>query len=204
MFSIVTGSFLISLLHALIPNHWLPILAIGRRENWSLPETTRVTLIAGFAHVFSTVVVGLILAVIGNELSAHLEHFTRFIGPSLLILMGFYFIRQHYRHHHFHLEEGIASGRSKKAIILALVMAMSLSPCMEIEGYFLLAGNLGWYYFGLIALMYAIITLVGMAIWIRIVYKGLIKLNWHRLEHNAGIITGVILIATGIVSFFIY
>jgi len=52
-------------------------------------------------------------------------------------------------------------------------------------------------------LMYSIITIAGMLIWIRIVYKGLLKLNWHKWEHNAGIITGLVLIITGIVSFFI-
>ena len=40
MTSIIIGSFLISLLHAVIPNHWLPVLAIGRKEGWDLKETT--------------------------------------------------------------------------------------------------------------------------------------------------------------------
>ena len=33
MFSIITGSIILSLLHATIPNHWLPVIAIGRKEN---------------------------------------------------------------------------------------------------------------------------------------------------------------------------
>ena len=86
---------------------------------------------------------------------------------------------------------------------MALVIAMFLSPCMEIEAYFLLAGAKEWYVMAGIAGMYAIITLAGMLIWIRIVYKGLLKLNWHKWEHNAGIITGLVLIVTGIISFFI-
>ncbi len=55
---------------------------------------------------------------------------------------------------------------------MALVVAMFLSPCMEIEAYFLLAGSKGWYMLALIATMYSIITITGMLIWIRIVYKG--------------------------------
>ena len=64
MTSLLIGSLLISLLHAVIPNHWLPVLAIGRKEGWSLAETTRITFIAGMAHVLSTVIIGVLLDII--------------------------------------------------------------------------------------------------------------------------------------------
>ncbi len=203
MYTILAGSILISLLHAVIPNHWLPVLAIGKKEGWSLAETTRITFLAGMAHVVSTVIIGLLLGLIGDELTDHIEHFTHIVGPSILILMGLYFVRQHYKHHHFHLQNEEIEKKSKRSIILALVIAMFLSPCMEIEAYFLLAGAKGWYVLAAIAAMYSVITIAGMLLWIRIVYKGLLKLNWHKWEHNAGIITGLVLIITGIISFFI-
>lgn len=203
MVSIITGSIIISLLHALIPNHWLPVLAIGKKEGWSLAETSRITFVAGLSHVISTIVVGVLLGLIGAELANHLEQFTQIIAPSLLILLGLYFIRQHYRHHHFKVEKENLEKRTKASIITALVIAMFLSPCMEIEAYFLLAGTKGWYMMALIATMYSVITITGMLIWVSIVYKGLLKLNWHKWEHNAGIITGLTLVVTGIISFFI-
>ena len=203
MYSIIIGTLLISFLHAVIPNHWLPVLAIGRKEGWTLAETSRVTFIAGMSHIVSTVIIGLLLGLIGKELTEHIEHFTRIIAPCILILMGLYFIRQHYTHHHFHLQPELIKRKTKKAIILSLVLAMFLSPCMEIEAYFLLAGSKGWYVMAGIALMYSVISIAGMLIWVRIVYKGLLKLNWHKWEHNAGIITGLVLISTGIISFFI-
>lgn len=204
MISILTGSLIISLLHALIPNHWLPLLVIGRKEGWSLGETSRITFIAGLSHVISTVLLGVILGWIGEGLAERLNSFTHVIAPSILILMGLYFIWQHYRHHHFHLKQGNLEKKTKRSIIMALILAMFLSPCMEIEGYFLLAGTHGWYAMALIAATYSVITIVGMLIWIRVVYKGLLKLNWHKWEHNTGIITGVILVLTGIISFFIH
>ena len=45
MFSIITGSIILSLLHATIPNHWLPVIAIGKKEKWSIREVTEVTFI---------------------------------------------------------------------------------------------------------------------------------------------------------------
>ncbi len=203
MYSILTGSILISLLHAVIPNHWLPVLAIGKKEGWTLGETTRITFIAGMAHVISTVIIGILLGLIGGELTQNIENFTRVIAPCILILMGLYFLRQHYKHHHFHVNEGAIKKKSKNSIIWALIVAMFLSPCMEIEAYFLLAGTRGWYMMALIATIYSLISIAGMLIWVRIVYTGMLKLNWHKWEHNAGIITGLVLIITGIISFFI-
>jgi len=204
MASLLIGSFLISLLHAVIPSHWLPMLAIGRKEQWDLKETERVTFISGLAHVLSTIIIGILLGLIGIELSQHIGHFTRVIAPSILILIGLYFIRQHYIHHHFHLQNQKVAGKSKNKIITGLITAMFLSPCLEIEAYFLLAGTKGWWVLASIALMYSIVSIAGMLLWVRFAYKGLLKLNWHKWEHNAGLISGGVLILTGILSFFIY
>ena len=87
---------------------------------------------------------------------------------------------------------------------MGLVVAMFFSPCFEIEAYFLMAGAHGWEQVALLAMIYTVVTVTGMVVWIRIAYRGLFKLNWHSLEHNAGIITGVTLILTGIGSFFIH
>ena len=69
MYNIIIGSLFISLLHAVIPNHWLPVLAIGKKQGWSLAETTRITFIAGIAHVISTIIIGILLGLIGGELT---------------------------------------------------------------------------------------------------------------------------------------
>lgn len=203
MYSIITGSLLLSLLHAIIPNHWLPILAIGRKEKWSLGEITKVTFLSGLAHALSTIAIGIILGLLGLKLGDSVEYFTHFLAPGFLILLGVFFIYQHHRHRHFHLHNLPSPAISKNKIILSLVVAMFLSPCMEIEAYFLLAGTQGLWAVLLIAGMYLIITVTGMVLWVRLAYKGILKLNWHTLEHNSGMITGSILVITGIISFFI-
>lgn len=203
MYNILVGSILLSLLHAVIPNHWLPVLAIGRKENWSIGEVTKVTFLSGLAHALSTIVIGVVLGLLSIQLSDKIEYFTGIIAPLLLIGMGILFIYQHHRHKHFHLHEIPKPSLSKTKIILALITAMFLSPCMEIEAYFLLAGTKGIWAVLLIAGLYLIISVSGMVLWVRLAYKGLLKLNWYSLEHNAGIITGWTLVITGILSSFI-
>jgi nickel/cobalt exporter len=204
MFSILTGSILLSLLHAVIPNHWLPVLAIGKKENWTINEVSRVTFLSGLAHALSTIIIGIIIGLLGLKLTESVQHFSHIIAPSVLIILGLFFIYQHHRHKHFHLHNQPKPAISKNKIITTLVVAMFFSPCMEIEAYFLLAGSFGWYAIISIALLYLIISVTGMVLWVRLAYNGLIKLNWHKLEHNAGIITGLTLIVTGILTFYIH
>ncbi len=203
MFSIIAGALIISLLHAVIPNHWLPIIAIGRKEQWSTAEVTKVTLICALAHGISTILIGIILGFLGAKLGDNLTHFTNIVAPVILISIGLVFIYRHHRHKHFHIDEEIKKRKTKAAIITALVVAMFFSPCMEIEAYFLLAGTQAAWLVWFIAMLYLVITTTGMMLLVRFAYKGILKLNWHSLEHNAGIITGLTLVATGIITFFI-
>ncbi len=203
MNQIIIGSILLSLLHGIIPNHWLPVIAIGRKENWTLKEVTQVTFLSGLAHALSTIIIGVILGLLGLELSNRIQHFTHYIAPAILIVIGVFFIYQHHRHKHFHLDQVPKQSLSKFKIIMALVVAMFLSPCLEIEAYFLMAGTKGWWAVATIAGLYLVISVTGMVVWVRLAYKGILKLNWHSIEHKAGIITGWTLIVTGIISFFI-
>lgn len=203
MFSILTGSLIISLLHAVIPNHWLPVIAIGRKENWTIQEVTNVTFTCAVAHGISTILIGIVLAFLGSKLDNNVTHFTNIIAPAIIIAIGLIFIFRHHIHKHFHIDEGIRKKKTKAAIITALVIAMFFSPCMEIEAYFLLAGAESTLLVWLLAASYIVITTTGMVLLVRYAYKGLLKLNWHSLEHNAGIVTGITLVVTGIVSFII-
>lgn len=203
MITLVAGSLVLSILHALIPNHWLPVLAIAKKESWSLNRTTLVTFIAGLSHALSTVMLGAMVAVAGNTLAGKVTSFTHMIAPSALIVLGFFYIYQHHKHKHFHLHKHDEIVSDKK-VIASLVVAMFFSPCLEIEAYFLMAGTQGWWMVALLAGLYIVVTVSGMVAWVRFTYTGLLKLNWHALEHNAGIITGVTLVLTGIASFFIH
>lgn len=204
MMSIVIGSLVLSLLHAIIPNHWIPLVAIARKESWSLSQTLQITFLSGMAHAISTIVIGVVLSVIGLQLSNHVEQFTTWVAPVLLVVLGIFFIWQHHRHQHFKLNQLSKEKRSKKGIVGALVIAMFLSPCFEIEAYYLLAGAEGWGLVIFISALYLTVTVTGMLLWVRLVYKSLVKFNWHAIEHNAGIITGSTLILTGVLSFFIH
>lgn len=194
MNTLLVGSLLLSIFHALIPSHWLPVLAISRQEGWSVRQTLWITFITGLAHVLSTVLAGGVLAVVGGLLAQQLDAFSHFMAPALLSMLGGFYLYQHYRHRHFHLHRQ----NTRWGVVGTLTIAMFLSPCLEIEGYFLAAGARGLVFVGLLAFLYGTVTISGMIIWVWLAQRGLRRLDWHAWEHSAGLITGLTLLLSGI------
>ncbi len=194
------GSLALSLLHAAIPNHWLPIVAIGKKAGWTAGKASRITLLAGSAHALSTVLIGLLVSVAGWQLSSLAQTFMEIAAPLLLIVLGGVFILRHYYHRHFHLHGVIPEELPENKLIAALATAMFFSPCLEISAFFLVAGSHGFLAVISLSVLYTVTTVGGMVLWVQLVWHGLKLANWHALEHYAGIISGVVLVLAGIIG----
>ncbi len=208
MWQLFTGSLLLSVIHASIPNHWLPIIAIGKAEKWTVRETLTATAIAGFAHILSTVIIGTIVGFIGWQLSSSYDGITHYVAPAILILLGVVYIgidimKSGHSHDHSHINQNVLQSRSKWAIILSLSLAMFLSPCAELEIYFFQAGTLGWAGIFIVSLVYMICTVTFMMILVYLGTLGVSRLNWSFLEHHNRLVTGGVLFILGIVAFFV-
>jgi nickel/cobalt transporter (NicO) family protein len=199
MLSQFIGAILISLLHGLIPSHWLPVVAIGKKQGWNETKVLKVALYAACAHALSTVIIGTFLALMGSYLGSSIEGFARVAPAIILTALGIWFIYRHYTHHHFHLDP---HGRQHKNIIWPILLAMFLSPCMEIEGYFFVIGAQKIEWLLLLSAIYFILSVASIFLWVLLAWKGAQRINAHRWEHWSGIITGVVLIASGILFLF--
>ncbi|HOJ90702.1 MAG TPA: hypothetical protein PK622_13570 [Saprospiraceae bacterium] len=201
---IIFGTIMISVLHAIIPSHWLPILSISKSRKWTKRETLRVTFLAGLAHVCSTIVLGLFISYFGAQLKLFLEDFLKIALPISLILFGIYFLYRHHTHHHFHIDAQKLNEKNDNdyAIIFSIMGIMFFSPCLEIVPYFLMAGANGIPSVILLSIIFLAVSISGMLLWMFLVYEGTKKMNWHFIEHNAGLITGIILILTGVLSYY--
>ncbi|MBO0951409.1 hypothetical protein [Fibrella forsythiae] len=203
LWNLLIGSILLGSTHAAIPNHWLPVVLIGRAENWSERETLGVVVISGFFHTLSTVVLGVAIGAIGMNVSEQLEAQARLMASSLLVFMGLIYVAMHNANMpHEHVPRGLA-GRSKATIITSLSVAMLFSPCLEIETFFFSAGTLGWPAITTLAIAYTTVTIAFMAGLTALSYRGLARVDWHWLDRNEKRITGGILIGLGIITFFI-
>ncbi len=161
MNEILFGALILSVLHALIPSHWLPFVTIGKTEHWSESRTLMVTGLAGLAHTVSTTILGLIVGMAGYRLSENYHELAESVIPAVLLMLGLWYLMQHLRHQHSHehIDAQKQKGKSFTTLLFSLCIGMFLSPCMEINAYFLSAGALGWQALSLVALIYNVITL---------------------------------------------
>jgi nickel/cobalt exporter len=135
-------------LHALIPDHWLPFVAMGRARNWSVAKTLALASASGSLHVILAIGLGLVTYRLGHPGA---EALARWIGQTLgvlsscaLVLFGLVYgagswlrERRHHPaagessagepgHHHGHLLERWFQGNLSGA---SLVLVIGASPC---------------------------------------------------------------------------
>lgn len=213
MIQIIIGSLLLSITHALIPNHWFPLVAVSRTEKWSRIESLKVTAITGSMHTVSTIIIGIIIGFIGYKLSSTIEFITNIAAPLILIVLGLIlfilnFVKPHHHSHEHHIENGdikTENKKSKLAIITTLGTLMFFSPCIEIEAFYFTVGQYGWIGIFTLSLVYLFITVVELIILVDIGRKSLEKLSskLHFIDHYERVIMGSVLIILGIFIHFI-
>jgi len=209
MWQIFLGSLLLSLIHALIPHHWIPIIAISKTEKWTTKEAIYATLITGLSHMISTIVIGIIVGFVGIKLAESYSAITSIVAPTILLVIGIIYLildfrSGHHHHHHSDLEDVVLKHKkSRTAILTSLSLAMFLTPCIEIEAYYFQAASLGWAGIFIVSAVYLIMTLIFMSALVYFGIKGVNKLNLTYLEHHAKRITGIVLIILGIIAYFV-
>lgn len=205
---IILGAFLLSIVHASIPNHWIPLVALSKAERWDEKLTMGITAIAGFAHTLSTIIIGIIVGFLGYKLSGSYSLIVGVIAPSILILLGIIYLLlsindNRHQHHHHDIQIADIKKKTTTAIIITLTISMFFSPCLEIEAYFFVASKLGWQGIITVSVIYTIITIAGMLLLVWLGMKGVKKIKSHFLEHHEKTITGILLVFLGIAGFFI-
>lgn len=210
----LSAAFIISLLHGLIPSHWLPLVALSKQQGWNPVQLLKYALWAASAHVLGTLIIGWVIfytahlsflgSIAENEnLPEHLLEMPMNVpfeqlSAIILLILGLVFMYRHYTHKHFHWKPN----KNSKWIFGSILMAMFLSPCMEIEGYFFAIAPLGWSAFVWLSLVYTLTTVSSIIIGVWLFHKGFNKFNTHKLEHNSGIITSILIIISAVFMWF--
>lgn len=208
IWQIFSGSLILSMVHAMIPNHWIPLIAISKTEKWTNRETLTATLITWFSHTVSTIFIGIIVGFAGIKLSESYHYVTKVAAPVILLIIGTTYVlidlKSTNNHHHFNKNiESLKNKKSKAAIITSLSIAMFLTPCIEIEAYYFQAGSIGWQGIFIVSVVYLSVTLIFMLTLVHLGLKGVSRFNSHYLEHHEKRITGTVLIILGLLAYFI-
>jgi hypothetical protein len=204
MHSILAGAFLVSVVHAILPDHWLPMILISRAEKWSQTETLWITALVTIPHLVSTILLGVLVGLIGFRLSATYEALMEAVAPVMFILMGLVYVYRNYRveGHHHGADISSLGDKSKKAVVTFMATALFFSPCVPMGSYFFLVGTEGVAGLALVSLIYVVVTLGVLLLMVALGRRGVERLQWHFLEHNESLITGIVLIVLGLFVFF--
>jgi cadmium resistance protein CadD (predicted permease) len=204
MLSILAGAFLVSAAHAILPDHWLPMILISRAEKWTQAETLWITALVTIPHMVSTILLGLLVGLIGFRLSASFEALMEVVAPSMFILIGLIYVYRNYSgddHHHHGADISSLGDRSKKAVVTFMATALFFSPCVPMGSYFFIVGAEGIANLALVSVIYVVVTLGILLLMVALGRKGVERIQWHFLEHNENLITGIVLIALGLFVF---
>ena len=207
LLQVLLGSLLLSAVHACIPNHWLPLVAIARAERWGRSEALVFTAIVGLAHASSTILIGILVGLLGYELSARHSAIASVAAPSLLIALGIAYLvwdlaaRRRHRHD---FEQADRGGKtSKLSLVASLSVAMFFSTCIELEAYYFSAGSLGWPGILLVSSVYLLVTVLGILLLVDLGLRGAQRIRSHFLDHHEKSVTGLLLLALGVVACFV-
>ncbi len=85
---LILGVAAVGVLHTLVPDHWTPIVVVGRQRGWSPAEAARAAALAGFGHVTSTLAFGLIVWAVGATIAARFSHAVNLAAGAALIGFG--------------------------------------------------------------------------------------------------------------------
>jgi nickel/cobalt exporter len=139
-------------LHALIPDHWLPFVAMGRTRNWSVSKTLALASASGALHVFLAIGLGLLAYSLGRPgaeaVAQRMGETLEVLSSGSLTVFGIVYgagswlrERRHHPssepgagashaaekgHHHGHLLEKWFQGELSGA---SLVLVIGASPC---------------------------------------------------------------------------
>lgn len=197
MWPLVISTFGVAVVHALAPDHWVPFVAIGRAQHWSVRKLIFVTVLAGIGHVGSSIVLGLIGLALGFLLQG-VQAFESARGEIAgLILIGFglayavWGLKQA-RHGHAHLE------KSQIVTVWTLVAIFVLGPCEPLIPLMLLAAQHGWGAIWLVSVLFSIATIAMMIGQALLAYLGVRLLATERLERWTHALAGVLIALTGL------
>lgn len=204
---LLTGLF-ISVLHSMLPTHWLPFVMASRSQKWTWSKTQSILLIAGFGHVIMTTILGAVIFVLGLGVYHNIQGYFIAIASFSIAAFGTYQIYQykmghkhsHCDHHHAHHHSDDFQVKSKDGwAILSLLALLTFSPCESFLPVYLSAVGYGWKGFIMLSVVLAVGTLATMLSFTWLSARMINKYQMDWLEDHEKLIIGIGLIVLAVI-----
>lgn len=202
LLSLLGGGFVAAFLHAALPTHWLPFVLVGRAQRWSMARTLLAVVVAGLAHIVTTAVLGGLIVAAGLALDQWIKGVLPHLSAVLLFLFGaFYLTRATLKRPVPASGPPLAEAEpavSDRAAFIGLVAMLAVSPGEVLLPIYLSASSEGVAALGLLSLVFAAGTVMGMAVFTGLARAGASILRLERWARYEGAVLGLALIALGL------
>ena len=196
--------------HAVLPDHWVPLAVVGRTRRYPLSRVTRLSGLAGVAHVLVSFVLGAVVVVVGLQFRSTIESAQGAIVGGILIATGLGFavfeVTGHGHHHeheheqddgHAHAHAAPAANRSSGLAAVMIPFGAAASPDLTILPVFLAATTAGiGIAIGSLLIFAAVTigTIVGLTV---AATRGGYQLQGEWLERWGNAFTALVLVIIG-------
>ena len=212
-----------AIIHALIPDHWLPFVLMSRAERWSDRRAAALTGLAGSLHVLVTLLAGALTILVG---SATVQDLARRTGHSLGSLIGLllvifgvsYGLFRHLREARVHAAAGPGAARAGDppdghvhahghllerwfhgALTAGtLVVVIGISPCALLVPILFAASAVGAGALLAAALGFALCTIGTMVGVTLVAARGMRRLDLPFFTRYGDLISGALVSAVGL------
>jgi nickel/cobalt transporter (NicO) family protein len=213
----------VGFLHAILPDHWVPLAVIARTRRWTMWRTARITLLASGGHVLTSILLGGVIALIGLQFRSVFEAQQSHIVGATLTVTGLVFMvigvreRKHphphshehgqdhagdnllpHEHDHSETSDGERHSAGRRLANIAIPFGAAASPDLTILPIFLAASAIG---FTAVTGVLAAFSVVTIATFLGLTLSATaigyqVKGEW--LERNGNTITGFVLVLIGV------
>ena len=216
-----------AIIHALIPDHWLPFALLARAENWSERRLLALVGVTGGLHVLVSLLLGAALAFAGSAAGRAAERIgtsLETIAGALLIVFGLAYgtwahRREARAHEHGGEESGAsAEGRlhphghgrlhahghllsrwsSRRASAWALVAIIGISPCVLLQPILFASAAEGPGVALAAAAGFAACTIATMLVVTAVARRGLERVAFGFFTHWGDLLSGLVIAAVGV------
>ncbi len=105
---LVLAAGTVAILHAILPDHWVPLAVVARTQRWRLGRVARISALASAGHVLASVVLAGIIAAVGLQFQRQLDVQQGHLVGIVLIVTGLGFLVWGLTHHeHTHADAHI-------------------------------------------------------------------------------------------------
>jgi hypothetical protein len=222
-FSLLISSAIgISMIHTLTgPDHYLPFVALSKSGKWTIQKTFFWTILCGFAHVLSSILIGLIGILIGwSLLKLNVIESTRGTWASWMLLIfgvfytlwGLYDLKRNKLHKHFEVDdqaeiyvyehrngESVLPNQKFKVTLWVMFFIFALGPSEPlIPLLFYPTVEQSFYQVVVLVIIYTAITILMMLLMVTLGYYGVQRFSFPSLEKFMGLLSGLVILICGV------